>query len=106
LLSKHGFEFYISIDSEEEKSLVLPPACASVGIQFLSNTLKPVSDFDSTPTGRIARHFKFATSTVFKKHSHAIFLEDDLLPSKDFVSLFVPPSPAFALLEEHGNQVG
>jgi hypothetical protein len=115
LLKQFQFSIYLSVDGVNKPAnpLVNSINCGSL----LSTTTKLEEwftqsatstnndNFESSATGRIAAHYKFAMKQAFQKHTHVIFLEDDLVPAPDFLSLFVPTSPAFKSLENEPNRV-
>merc|ERR1712138_378928 len=53
--------------------------------------------FDNSGFAKIAKHFRLALDAVLgestRAHSHAIFIEDDLLLAPDFLLLFASAAP-------------
>ena len=97
LLALHGFSIYVSIDGMTPLVQELPCAVKEHWHH---------ARLDSSDAAlRIAHHYGFLLKRAFdhKQHSHVIVLEDDLVPAADFMSLFVPGSPAFSALENDAD---
>ena len=108
LLRAYKFQLYLSVDSiNPPKELSLPLACkdGKIPVTTLHQPSPTDPGFPSSPTGRISAHYKFAMKYAFQKHSHVIFLEDDLVPAHDFVWLFVPGSLAFQAFHNEPRKV-
>lgn len=97
------FKLYLSIDAlSDPRPLSVPSSCIA---DLEITQLHQPTNSGENPTQRIASHYKFALKHLFKDHSHVVVLEDDLVPAHDFVSLFVPGSPAFSALEADPRRV-
>eukprot|EP00659_Diplonema_papillatum_P008004 gene8004-12314_t len=102
---------YVSIDGEDPATLAVieseadEPGQSFTVLRHRRKELDPISKFLGGPTGfgsvrapgtmYLAKHYKWALHQVLaeKGHSHAIVLEDDLVVSADFLTLFEQTAP-------------
>ena len=85
------FTIYVSEDANSQKVRDAAKEFGSRVHEVLSFTPKVgMTPFTRGGVSKIAQHFEAAAEAVFtkRKHSHAIFIEDDLLLSPDFLTLF------------------
>eukprot|EP00754_Rhynchopus_humris_P007702 Rhum_TRINITY_DN13536_c0_g2::Rhum_TRINITY_DN13536_c0_g2_i1::g.61126::m.61126/K00726/MGAT1; alpha-1,3-mannosyl-glycoprotein beta-1,2-N-acetylglucosaminyltransferase len=103
---------YVSVDGDEDgetAALVEERREGWKNLVHLVHPRQPIAPISKDVHGRVvptkapgtmylARHYKWALSEVLLKreHTHAIVVEDDMLVSKDFLSLFEQTAPLLA----------
>ena len=103
---------YVSVDGDEDgetAALVEERREEWKNLVHLVHPRQPIAPISKDVHGRVvptkapgtmylARHYKWALSEVLLKreHTHAIVVEDDMLVSKDFISLFEQTAPLLA----------
>ena len=115
-LGLNGWQVYVSCDELGYASKIQQKLDAAFpGIELLrldSNSpgvfredmtppenMKTQKSFQKKPLYKISRHFEMALEETFssRKHSHAIFIEDDLAIAPDFLQYF---SEAIVVLDQ------
>lgn len=90
-----GFELYVSQDGEVPDLGDLPSLYSATGLTLFRHPRLALLAPDQSATAYLAQHYKWVLDKLFleRGHSHVVVLEDDMLVSPDFLSLFSETAP-------------
>ena len=94
------FKLYVSQDgSQPDLAPLLAPFVAQHGLTYIHREPRtPLASPTQGGTAYLAQHYKWAFDTLFheRAHSHVVVIEDDMLVSPDFFTLFRDTAPLLA----------
>lgn len=85
------YAVYVSQDGSHPDLSDIPPRYLSRHeITLLNHVRSPLLSSDQSATAYLAQHYKWVLDKLFfeQKHSHVVILEDDMILSPDFLTLF------------------
>jgi len=89
------FKMYVSQDGNVPDLTDLPSRYSSAGLQLFHHPRVALMSPDQSATAYLAQHYKWVLDKLFDElgHSHVVVMEDDMLVSPDFLSLFAETAP-------------
>ena len=90
-----AFKVYVSQDGRSPDLTDLPAKYAAANLHLLHHPREPLLMPDQSGTAYLAQHYKWVLDKLFlqHKHSHVVIMEDDMVVSPDFITLFTETAP-------------